>query len=210
METENITRLLQKHKQNQKTDSYLNTKNTSQFSYIKLNYDIDLPWEIIYFYSHFNIEDDVINSILYNNFRSIKIFYNKIFIEYCVEKWITQINEDDTENSLENILEEASYNFNLKNNAFEGGKDENFMQKCFIELNSDSDFCFSIGLDVTSDCGGTVYFLINGEKSGHLTTDFGHEQINHGGMQLYYSPLEEKNTWHCLKMYEELIINSLK
>ncbi|REC41205.1 hypothetical protein [Chryseobacterium sp. 5_R23647] len=74
METENITKLLQKHKQNQKTDSYLNTKNTSQFSYIKLNYDIDLPWEIIYFYSHFNIEDDVINSILYNEVISTFFF----------------------------------------------------------------------------------------------------------------------------------------
>lgn len=69
-----LTELLLKHKENHLTERNYNSKVASMFSYIKMEFGIEVPSEIEYFYSNFDINDNVLQSLLYSNFKDIVLF----------------------------------------------------------------------------------------------------------------------------------------
>lgn len=201
--------LLKTHKEKQISSKNYNSKVASMFSYIKMEFGIEVPPEIEYFYSNFNINDDVLQSLLYSNFKDIVLFYSKEYVEFVVERWISHYGiEANTNQKIEDAFSAARYEFNIKNNCFNKHIEEiDLLQSSFEELNSDTDLCFSIGTYLTGDCGGYVYLILNGDEIGFITTDFGYEEFSESSLKFYYSILEKEKTWHCLLQHKDFIEN---
>ena len=203
----NLKELLLKNKENHLAERNYNPKVADMFSYIKMEFGLEIPSEIEYFYTHFGFNDDVLQSLLYSNFKNIALFYNEEFIEYVTERWIKQNGvEDDTNIKLEDAFSIGRYEFNVKNNCFNKHIQEvEILQICFEELNSDTDLCFSIGTELGADCGGSIYLILNGEYIGFTTTDFGYKEFYKNDLNFHYNDLEQDKIWYCLNQYKEFI-----
>ncbi len=199
--------LLIKHKEKHHTSKNYNAKTASMFSYMRMEFGLEIAPEIEYFYTCFDVNDDVLQTLLYSNFKDITLFYNEEFVEYVVERWISLHGIDENTNqNIEDAFSTGRFEFYFKNNAFNKHIQEvDFLQICFEELGSDADLCFSIGSYITGDCGGNIYLILNGDYSGCITTDFGYENFSENALNFYYSNLEKENTWHCLDQYRDVI-----
>lgn len=202
-----LTELLLKHKEKHLTARNYNPKVASMFSCIKMEFGVKIPLEIEYFYTYFDVNDDVLQSLLYSNFKDIVLFYNKEFVEYVTERWINQYGVDENTNQkIEDAFSTGRYEFNIKNNCFNKYIQEvDILQSCFNELNSDTDLCFSIGTYLTGDCGGNVYLVLNADAIGFITTDFGYEEFLENSLKFHYNNLEKERTWYCLDQYKDYI-----
>lgn len=201
--------LLKIHKEKHISSKSYNSKVASMFSYLKMEFGIKIPSEIEYFYSNFDVNDDVMQSLLYSNFKDIVLFYNKEYVEFVVERWISHYGIDENSNQkIEDAFSTGRYEFNIKNNCFNKHIEEiDLLQSCFEELNSDTDLCFSIGTHLTGDCGGAVYLILNGDEIGFITTDFGYEKFSENSLKFHYNTLDKEKIWHCLHQYKDFIEN---
>lgn len=199
--------LLIKHKEKHLTSKNYNSKVASMFSYIKAEFGVKMPSEIEYFYTYFDVNDDVLQSLLYSNFKDIILFYNKEFVDYVIDCWINKYGFDENTNqNIEDAFSTGRYEFNVKNNCFNKDIEEiDILQSCLDELHSDTDLCFSIGTYITGDCGGNVYLILNGDSIGFITTDFGYEEFSKNSLKFYYNDLEKERTSHCLHQYKGYI-----
>lgn len=166
-------------------------------AYLRDEYGLIVPDVYINFFTRHKIsENNFRYRCLWDNEIYERVFYTKEFILYAVKRY-TEIHGEQADYAhLQEILDEAHYEFILKENRFAAEHmDISFIDQCYEELERNQD-CLMIGIETYADCGGAEYMIMTSDKKGYRAGGYHgmSEDLDINGITITYEILNYYGT----------------